>query len=140
MIAGIPFSYSNASVKDFVNSFYATWFNDEERALIPQTTLTDPRDPEPETDAYVFLLSYEEAERYFSSDAERICYGTGYAQGRGLVTIGDGPGIWWLRSPGDESFSACYVDAGGVLQTTAGSAEGGGIGIRPALWVRLGDG
>ena len=44
---------------------------------------------------------------------------------------------WWLRSPGNDSYSAAYVDADGDLDVDGYYVHHGTGGVRPALWLNL---
>lgn len=48
----------------------------------------------------IFLLSYMEANKYFSSDNDRRCKPTEFAKAQGASTNDKGNCRWWLRSPG----------------------------------------
>ena len=84
-------------------------FSEAEQAAVPTTTKSEPEDYQYESNygyyfgpsavnAKMFLLSAEEAETYFSSDAARH------------------PGWWWLRSPAlDIVFDAGAVHGDGLV-------------------------
>ena len=82
----------------------------------------------------VFLLSYAEAWRYFSSDNARSCQPTRYAAGRGAHTIKSNC-WWWLRSPGIFQNYAAVVLTNGPLNYF--NVNYGYACVRPALWVDL---
>ncbi len=89
----------------------------------------------------VFLLSYAEAAAYFTDSSARRCAATAYAVKQGVTTSsgyqteGRKTASWWLRSPGPDSSHKAVIDyAGNAGQGVAATA---GIGIRPALWVRI---
>ncbi|MDR1712956.1 MAG: DUF6273 domain-containing protein, partial [Coriobacteriales bacterium] len=73
------------------------------------------------TDDYVFLLSIDEAEQYFSSDSDRVAKKSdGGADG------------WWLRSPGNNSNNAANVNNDGNVNTNGNNVNNNN-GVRPAL-------
>ena len=74
----------------------------------------------------VFLLSIDEARRYFKSASERIAKF-------------EGPGCWWwLRSPGDGADYAASVSYDGDVNDYGFDVIGDdGVGVRPALWLSL---
>lgn len=86
----------------------------------------------------VFLLSAEEADRYFASDAERkgvpsVYLGQLCAFTNGLEFTST---VWWLRTPGDSQAHAAYVFAGAVnLSGWAGNVHK--MPIRPAMWIAI---
>ena len=84
----------------------------------------------------VFILSIDEANKYFSNESDRISLYTGYdALEKGNVT--DIPQSYWLRSPGFSSSSASWVDLGGYIRTDGNYVNDDFIGVRPALWIKL---
>lgn len=67
------------------NNFFNAAFSGYERAMIPTVTVSADENPEYSTDHgnatqdRVFLLSIDEANKYFGSDSERRCKPTDYA-------------------------------------------------------------
>lgn len=118
------------------------------RAAIAPVTLADTAaDGNPEwqnTDAEpaetrVFLLSYAQVMQYLPEQEQRKVSGTEYARSRGakflgFTTIGIGETDWWLRSPGKESYDACFLDVRGAVGTKCVTEK---LGVRPALWMDL---
>lgn len=114
------------------------------RAAIAPVTLADTAaDGNPEwknTDAepaetHVFLLSYAQVMQYLPEQEQRKVSGTEYARSRGakflgFTTIGIGETDWWLRSPGKESYDACFLDVRGAVGTKCVTEK---LGVRPAL-------
>lgn len=107
------------------------------RAAISPVTLADTAaDGNPEwqnTDAEpaetrVFLLSYAQVMQYLPEQEQRKVSGTEYARSRGakflgFTTIGIGETDWWLRSPGKESYDACFLDVRGAVGTKCVTAD-----------------
>lgn len=107
------------------------------RAAISPVTLADTAaDGNPEwqnTDAepaetHVFLLSYAQVMQYLPEQEQRKVSGTEYARSRGakflgFTTIGIGETDWWLRSPGKESYDACFLDVRGAVGTKCVTAD-----------------
>ena len=85
----------------------------------------------------VFLLSYEETNYYFDKETDRICTPTSYAVSRGAdVRTGTvHAGWWWLRSPGEKSNHAAFVNFDGTRYTNV--VSNGYLSVRPAIWVEL---
>lgn len=106
------------------NTFLNNAFSNEERNKIQNTS------------DKVFLLSIEEAKKYFSSSDSRKCQPTPYAIQNGVYTV-DGDGWWWLRSPGNSQSSAAYVDYGGLVYSNGYRVSRGNDCVRPALWINL---
>ncbi|MDO4183090.1 MAG: DUF262 domain-containing protein [Coriobacteriia bacterium] len=90
----------------------------------------------PDCNDRVFLLSKEEAARYFADASERMAQPTEHALLSG-VYVEDGYCLWWLRSPGHgQGFASTVWPVGGL--DTAGSGVGRpGVGFRPVIRVRL---
>ena len=90
----------------------------------------------------LFLLSYAEADRYFKSDAARMCAPTDNAVAHSEFTYArdkvDGrPACWWwLRSPGSNQRGAADVYTSGSIDSWhyVTSVVGG---VRPAMWLDL---
>ena len=131
--------------RDFLNSA----FSEEERVKIKVTKNINPDNSiyktaggNPTVDR-VFLLSIDEAERYFQRDKDRMAEATPYAVSRYRQTdsykrFGDKVlGWWWLRSPGDGSGGAACVRPGGGFLVDGRSVHYGIVAVRPALWLNL---
>lgn len=92
------------------------------------------------TDDMVFLLSYADTDRYFDNHEERICTPTDYAitQGADVRTLDDGKTNacwWWLRSPGENSTQASFVNFDGTRYTNGVGNDY--LSVRPALWIDI---
>ena len=117
-------------------------FNEREKQLISTVTVPADRNPEYDTNLgnpmedKVFLLSINEANRYFSSDELWQCRPTEYAVANGVNQLDGGNCQWWLWSPGFEGNCAAIVsDDGGI---SSGHYVGSGtVAIRPILWIDL---
>jgi hypothetical protein len=84
----------------------------------------------------IFLLSYAEAEKYFSSDSDRICEPTAYAKAQKARAYDNGNCTWWLRSPGKFQDYAAHVSADGSLGYN-NSVDCDYYAVRPAFWINL---
>ncbi len=82
----------------------------------------------------IFLLSFAEAERYFSGRTARKCIPTDYARSQGAFVFKD-TGIWWTRSSGKDQYNVIDVNSQGSM--TSSLATYASIGVRPALWISL---
>ncbi len=130
-------------------TFLNAAFTLEERTAILKAAVSADKNPEYDTDAgentqdRVFLLSIKEAETYFTSDTERICHASSYAEAMGVRTDNKSNCSWWLRSPGYRSKYAARVYGGAYIVSNGYISNGGcGVsnlsnGIRPALWIDL---
>ncbi len=92
------------------------------------------------TNDKLFLLSIEEANKYFKSDESRIAYPTSYAKKRGVYTNYNYGGScwWWLRSPGYHQYNAAYVNHDGIVVSSGNFVYIGYVAVRVALWLDLG--
>ncbi|MBR3179419.1 MAG: TIR domain-containing protein [Clostridia bacterium] len=139
-------TWETCSLRKWLNgTFLNTAFSERERAMIPSVTVSPDKSSAYFTSSsgnsttdQVFLLSYKEAETYFSSDSARLCSGTAYCLAQGAYDS-KGKCCWWLRSRGNSSNRAAYVS------DLVGSVAGGGsevntkwFAVRPALWIDLG--
>jgi hypothetical protein len=76
-------------------------------------------------DGSAFLLSVDEARKYFKDDEDR-------------KALHDGKACWWwLRSPGLYSFTASSVLGDGYVRVGGSRVDGDYGGVRPALWLNL---
>lgn len=141
-------TWENCTLRKWLNeTFLNVAFSADERATIQNTNVPADRNPEYDTDPgnattdKVFLLSIDEAERYFSSDDARACRPTAYAViNNAYNSGGNGNCWWWLRSPGYNQDSAAYVRSDASVSYT-GIEVFYDIGcIRPALWVNIDSG
>lgn len=80
---------------------------------------------------------------YYEADRSACGYSTPYAKKRGLelstnaassVTPAAG---WWLRTPGYNNTAAAFIDGNARIVSTGCEVNRGGIGVRPAMWLRL---
>ena len=130
-----------------------TWLNDEflnaafsdreqERILTAKVTADEnPRystDPGNDTMDQIFLFSIREANEYFSSDSDRQCKPTAYADAKGCYVDGsDGTTWWWLRTPGRDANVAAFVYANGAIYRLGDYVADGFPAVRPAFWISL---
>ena len=92
-----------------------------------------------DTEDKVFLLSIEEANKYFTEDESRMCFATQYAEDNAYFTVNADTGTigWWLRSPGYSGDRTLYVDFDGWVETGGTAVDRPDIVIRPALFINL---
>ena len=146
-------TWEKCSLRKWLNKdFYGLAFSDEEKNRILKTTVINPDNDRFKVDGgkntkdYVFLLSVDEANKYFDSDIDRIAYPTEHASANGVILYENVHNMpitgsrWWLRSPGLNSYSASVVIMNGYV---ASEGQGFGIadlnddiGVRPAMWVK----
>ena len=94
-------------------------------------------DPGKDTFDRIFLLSINEAERFFASDSARQIKSTAYAKTRGGYTNDNGYSWWWLRSPGKDSNNAANINSGGSVNYYGSMVYREPGVVRPVLWINL---
>ena len=139
--------WQNSEIRKWLNGdFYNTAFSDSEKKYINSSYLSDVG-----TSDNVFLLSKEEAEKYFANDDLRRCKATDYAVkndawvndgGRFSTDLGaKGYSYWWLRSPSPNIMYGVYsVNAGGNFSRRfyhSCHIDDADVVARPALWINL---
>ena len=133
-------------------TFIYAAFSEAEQSMIQTTEVSADKNPDYSTDPgnatkdKIFLLSINEAEKYFASDEARMCFPTAYAIANEAYTFdwdrdGEAACRWWLRSPGSYQDYAVYVDADGSVDSSGDTANLSGrfvhFCVRPALWINL---
>lgn len=83
----------------------------------------------------VFLLSIDEANKYFDSDAERQCKRTAYCYEQGTLKNIDDNCKWWLRSSGTTATDASYVSFDGYVSQCDDHYVT--IAVRPVVWINI---
>ena len=84
----------------------------------------------------VFVLSMEEVEKYMPSPEDRIVNATKAVQDQGLGSR-DNRAPWWLTNMGSNELKAMFVDAQGNINTDGKTINNFGMGVRPAIWIRV---
>jgi hypothetical protein len=74
----------------------------------------------------IFLLSKDEAMKYFKNNRDRIAYDN---KGKRVY--------WWLRSPGYTSYHAAIVSYIGTVVVGGTFVDNTSVGVRPAMWVKI---
>ena len=143
-------TWETCSLRQWLNgTFLNDAFSTEKQALIQDTYVSADANPDCSTDPgnattdKIFLLSINEAKKYFCSDEDRMCVPTEYAKANGAYTSnwytknGVPTCVWWVRSPG---FFRNYA----ALVGDDGSVDYGGLYVhydhayvRPAMWVSI---
>ena len=110
--------WAKSELYNYLNGHFYNSFNKSDKAKVY-----------PSNEGHVFLLSIDEAKKYFKDDPARIARDKD-----------NKASCWWLRSPGRYSdlaagvFSYGYVDVDGIF---IGYVSEVGGGVRPALWLNL---
>jgi len=141
-------TWEKCRLRSWLNStFLNTAFSAEEQAMIPTVTVFADADPSNkyntrpgnDTQDQLFLLSVPQANRYFSSDADRQCAPTAYAKATGCYVSDSGFCWWWLRSPSKIMYraAAAVVAPDGDVGGNGNYADKDDHAVRPALWINL---
>lgn len=144
-------TWEQCSLRKWLNdSFLNAAFSEEERALIQSTTISADKNPQYSTDPgnattdKVFLLSINEAKKYFNSDEARKCAPTAYAKAQGAFTsdtnktTSGATTCWWrLRSPGNYQDTAAFVHIDGSVYYDGYYVRDARACVRPALWISI---
>jgi hypothetical protein len=166
-------SWADCTLRAWLNNdFFNGAFSAQEKALVVETTVVTPENSRhgtsggPDTVDNVFLLSIQEAQSYFSSDADRVAVvgSMSEAQKEDLARRLEAEGSymsyeeilmfdvegnigkplgWWLRSPGVQLYGPAEVRAEGWIYFDGNfgykierMAGITGAGVRPALWIK----
>ena len=145
----IGVTWETSSLREWLNGeFYNSAFSAAELEQILQVTVKNPDNPGHDTPGgndtadRIFLLSIDEAKKYFGSDTERQCRATAYAEANGAYVY-EGNSLngifwWWLRSPGYFPESAAYVFSDGDVISYGCVDVSTGVLVRPAFWMSIG--
>ena len=150
-------TWETCTLRAWLNEdFYETAFSPDEKTKIAWVMIENEDNPihataggRPTQDK-VWLLSISEAVdlvvtdrvySYFTDDDLRMCAPTDYAIARhayqsiAYTVDGIGSCYWWLRSPGDSSEDAAYIDTGGSVYTYGNFVSSNVIAVRPVICV-----
>ena len=118
--------WKNSEIRQWANNeFYNKAFNENDKKYIKSFDGDN-----------LFLLSEEEAEKYFANDESRKCKATEYAIKQGADVADNGYSYWWLRSLiTNSSYSIYCVDVDGDIQDDRIYHDS--RVFRPALWIEL---
>lgn len=147
----VAVTWEICSLRNWLNNdFYNTAFTSNERSRIATTTIINA-DTKGEYSALksgvfitpggnntqdkVFILSIDEANKYFKSDSERVAKNTDFAVAKGIYKSNKS-GFWWLRSPGYYGNYASVVDSAGFVHKGGERVDARGS-VRPVLWINL---
>ena len=143
-------TWEGCELRNWLNrEFFNEAFHEEERVKVDLTRNMNPDNPRYKTVGgnstadRVFILNFDEAEKNFQSDNDRISEVTSFALSRyrqsddykifGETFIG----CWWLRSPGNQSNKAADVYPDGYMFDFGDCVDYEYVAVRPALWLNL---
>ncbi|MCR4785013.1 MAG: serine/threonine protein kinase [bacterium] len=128
-------TWSNCTLRAWLNGeFLGLAFSEQEQSLIKTKKNRDEAGHV--TKDRIFLLSIKDVEKFFSNDKDRMVKPTAYATVSGAFTGADGIGWWWLRSRGNHSDCAAYVDDDGLISFYRDVDYFGGS-VRPAFLLAI---
>ena len=152
-------NWKECTLRNWLNGeFLDEAFSAKEQSAI-QITMTDDNTEQGNSETgenssqdRIFLLSYDEAHKYFGVEKYSVAGSnqnqdaritlTAYAKARGawissryLTADGEPTVWWWLRLPGDRQNIAGRVDYSGSYRR--GSADDDSGVVRPAFWLNL---
>ena len=125
-------SWANSDLRAWLNGeFLDSAFAEADKDRIRQTQTDDSQDQ-------IFVLSLNEAKRYFVNDNQRLCTATKYAVDQGAYVNPKNGCSWWvLRTTGASSAHITNVFSDGSLDTQGGKLSDTRGVIRPAMWIDL---
>ena len=93
----------------------------------------------------VFLLSIDEARKYFDTDRERAAEITKFAfkslvkctsEESAKASLYENNKDYWLRTPGNHQAGASRVNSDGWIYSFGINVSDNRVGFRPAIWVK----
>ena len=159
----IGVTWETCTLRKWLNeTFYNTAFSANDKKKIALTTLVNDKNPiwktkgGENTKDRVFLLSLDEARKYFVNDdgthilddngrssKARACKPTAYVIAQGAYVYDEtrndwysGNCFWWLRSPGGIKTNAADVDFAGRMLHGGQYIVHKRDSVRPAMWIK----
>lgn len=141
----IDVTWETSSLRKWLNKdFYDIAFTDSEKQQIFPVMNDNPNNPKfgtnggDQTHDRIFLLSIDEAIKYFQSDEQRKCIATRFAKADGAAISSNlGTSWWWLRTPGGKNDAASYIYDDGIISMIGIYVTREKGVVRPALWLKL---
>ena len=140
-------TWETCSVRKWLDgTFMDSAFDGAEKTIVKESKVSADKNPKKDTNPgnattdKIFLLSINEANKYFDRNKERKCIPTEYAKANGAYTIigytkNDVPTWWWLRSPGNYQKRAAFVAEDGSVFYNGDVVNSDCVCVRPAVWV-----
>ena len=156
-------TWETSFLRGYLNDRFLQNFTAEEQSRIAETQIKNPDNlwygtpGGADTNDKIFLLSIEEADKYFGDSGDYLNKkrkswkdGEGFEEkenGRTLSNTHDderaaildyGPTWWWLRSPGANNLCAACVNIGGSIDVSGRDVDAMNHemgGVRPVLWL-----
>ena len=146
---GEPVTWEKCSLRQWLNSefVFSAFGGSLPRRGIAYRNM-NPDNPKHSTNGgavtydMVFVLSIDEAMKYFHDNADRMAGVSEYAKKHGawvsgefVLPSGENAGLWWLRSPGYTSQAAARVLINGDINSHGSSVSRDNVAVRPAMWI-----
>ncbi len=158
-------TWADCSLRAYLNNDFYRRFSEADRAKILPVTNTNPDNHwygtkgGADTQDNIFLLSLEEVACHYFGDSSALLYNPRKNQrywferkdknnpNRKTTPLGQvWNSWWWLRTPGRVGVKAVYVHGDGNIGIQGNNILKGNLadgecrgGVRPALWVRVGE-
>jgi hypothetical protein len=148
-------TWETCTLRAWLNeTFLDEAFSKAEKSMIQTTEVSADEnpyysnDPGNATKDKIFLLSIDEANKYFASNKSRRCVPTAYAIAKDAMTSdhykvdGEATCCWWLRSLGINPGLAAFVSGEGSVDYFGDGVHGyddsvDNICVCPAMWIDL---
>ncbi len=137
-------SWEDSKIRKWLNGvFFDKAFTEDERKMIVLSEIENPKNKiygkadGNKTKDRIFLLSIDEAEKFFGSDEERKSGAMDFAIQNGTKADSEGNCIWWLRTPGIDSKRFSVISNAGYIYEIGSYIDFDDRGIRPAMWIDL---
>ncbi|MBQ6505012.1 MAG: hypothetical protein IJI57_13975 [Flexilinea sp.] len=141
--------WDSSAMRTWLNGdFYNNAFTAAEKNSILLVTNSNPNNERygtpggSQTQDRIFLLSIDEANRYFTSSGYRVTRPTASAQQKYDSSFGLDSSAWLLRSPGAMENTSAFVNGDGSVNYEGSYQNLSGIpteyAVRPAFWMSTG--
>jgi hypothetical protein len=152
-VGSADITWEDCNVREWLNDAFYSGFPEDLKLRVADTAVVNSAPVAGrasggnDTTDKVFLLSVEEAERYFPDDAARrakvdidghilaaVCTANGLDES---FLPADKYWFWWLRTPGEYGYQARTVDGDGAIYDEGHTVYYTDGGVRPAMWITL---
>lgn len=118
-------------------------FNNEDQNKIQISNVSADKNPNYGTDPgndtkdRIYLLSCKEFEKYKNVLSSNKCSASDYAIEKGAYNSNENTCMWWLRTPGNDKYSAVFVDNSGTISNLGGVIYYDKVAVRPVMRVKI---
>ena len=147
-------TWETSSMREYLNIEFFKRFNQSDKYRIAETIIQNESNPWyntygcKNTKDKFFLLSATEVMQYFggsrlpAKDAYEKPISDMNNSSRAAVGLDGSAAWWWLRTPGYMHSLTAWVTSSGMIDMYGSAvfwSQGAGGGVRPALWLHLGN-